>query len=123
MDTAIAVQDVMGVIVIVLVAMSIKLVLDVKVVILVVVEIIIIVVFVQIVKNVICVMIVAMDVMVIVIHAMMYIVGAIGLQVVVVVAELEMENSVQIGFNYLNNIVNYKFGNQCIYCNYHKEYN
>ena len=122
MDTVIVVQDVMGVMVIVLVAIAVKFVLDVKVVILVVVEVLIIVVFVQIVKNVICVMIVALNVMVIVIHAMMYIVGAIGLQVVVVVAELEIENSIQIGFNYLNNIVNYKFGNQCIYSNHHKEH-
>ena len=123
MDTAIVVQDVMGVMVIVLVAIAVKFVLDVKVVILVVVEVLIIVVFVQIVKNVICVMIVALNVMVIVIHAMMYIVGAIGLLVVVVVAELEMENNVQIGFNYLNNIVNYKFGNQCIYSKHYKLYN
>ena len=87
-------------------------------VILVVVEVLIIVVFVQIVKNVIYVIIVALDVMVIVIHAMMYIVG-----VVVVSAELEMEYSVQIMLNYLNNIVNYKFDSQCIYYNLRKYYN
>ena len=63
------------------------------------------------------------DVLVVVIHVMMYIVGAIGLQVVVVVAELEMEYSVQIMLNYLNNIVNYKFDSQCIYYIYHNLYN
>ena len=47
----------------------------------------------------------------IVIHVMMYIIGAIGLQVLVVVAELEIEVSVQLGFNYLNNIVYDKFHN------------
>ena len=55
--------------------------------------------------------------------AMMYIVGAIGVQVVVVVAELEMELEIVNNMpNYLNNIVNYKFGNQCIYSNHHKEH-
>ena len=54
--------------------------------------------------------------------AMMYIVGAVGLLVVVEAVELEMEivNNMP---NYLNNIVNYKFGNQCIYCNLHKNSN
>ena len=113
----------MGVLEIVQDAIAVKFVLDVKVVILVVVEVLIIVVFVQIVKNVMRVILDALDVMIIVIHAMMYIADAIGLLVVVEAVELEMENSVQIGFYYLNNIVNYKFGNQCIYCNYHKKHN
>ena len=52
------------------------------------------------------------DVLVVAIHAMMYIVGVICLlQVVVVVAKLEMESNVQIMLNYLSSIVNYKFGN------------
>ena len=48
--------------------------------------------------------------------AMMYIVGAVGLLVVVEAVELEMEivNNMP---NYLNNIVNYKFDSQCIYYN------
>ena len=54
---------------------------------------------------------------------MMYIVGANYLLLVVVVAELEMEYSVQIMLNYLNNIVNYKFGKQCIHCKYRKQCN
>ena len=63
-------------------------------------------------------------VLVVAMHAMMYVVGAIGLLlVVVIVAELEMENSVQIMLNYLNNIVYYKFDSQCIYCIYHNLYN
>ena len=51
------------------------------------------------------------DVLVVAIHAMMYIVGVIGLLVVVVAAELETEYNVQIMLNYLSSIVNYKFGN------------
>ena len=51
--------------------------------------------------------------------AMMYIVGAVGLLVVVEAVELEMEivNNMP---NYLNNIVNYKFDSQCIYYNLRK---
>ena len=54
--------------------------------------------------------------------AMMYIVGAVGLLVVVEAVELELEivNNMP---NYLNNIVNYKFDNQCIYCIQHKHHN
>ena len=37
-------------------------------------------------------------------------------------AELEMEYNVQIMLNYLKSIVNYKFGNQYIYCYLHKYY-
>ena len=55
---------------------------------------------------------------------MMYIVGhVIGLQHLLEVAvELEMGIAKYIT-NYLNSIVNYKFGNQCIYCNLHKNSN
>ena len=51
--------------------------------------------------------------------AMMYITGVIGLLVLMEAAELEMEivNNIP---NYLNSIVNYKFGNQCIYCIPHR---
>ena len=56
----------------------------------------------------------AIDVLVVAFHAMMYIVGVIGLQVVVAVAEMEMENNVQVMFNYLNNIHYY---NKNIYNN------
>ena len=55
--------------------------------------------------------------------AMMYIVGATGLLVIVEAAELEMEINAQVLLNYLNNIVNCKFDNQCIYYNYYKLYN
>ena len=49
---------------------------------------------------------------------MMYIVSVIGLLVIMEAAELEME-IVNNMLNYLNSIVNYKFDNQCIYCNLH----
>ena len=56
--------------------------------------------------------------------AMMYIVGAVGLLVVVEAVELEMELEIVNNMpNYLNNIVNYKFDIQYIYCNLHKYYN
>ena len=55
---------------------------------------------------------------------MMYIVGhVIGLQhLLEVAAELVMVIVKHIT-NCLNSIVNYKFGNQCIYCNLHKNRN
>ena len=55
---------------------------------------------------------------------MMYIVGhVIGLQhLLEVAAELEMGIAKYIT-NYLNSIVNYKFGNLYIYCNLHKNRN
>lgn len=65
----------------------------------------------------------AMHVIAVAIHVMMYIVGVICLLLVVEAAELEMEYNVQIMLNYLNNIANCKFGNQCIYCNLHKKHN
>ena len=63
-------------------------------------------------RNVAVVVLVYLDVYLIVIlaitevaiHAMMHLVGVIGLLVVVVVAMLVMENNVQVGVNYLNNI-------------------
>ena len=57
-------------------------------------------------------------------HVMMYTVGhVIGLQHLLEVAvELEMGIAKYIT-NYLNSIVNYKFGNLYIYCNYYKLYN
>ena len=58
-------------------------------------------------------------VLAVVIRAMMYIAGVIYL-LVVEAAELEMEYNVQIMLNCLSNIVNCKFGNQCIYYNLHK---
>ena len=50
-------------------------------------------------------------------HVMMYTIGAIGLLVVMEAVELEMGIAKYI-INYLNNIVNCKFGNLYIYCNY-----
>ena len=49
----------------------------------------------------------------------MYITGAIGLLLVVVVVELEM-GIAKYMTNYLSSIVSYKFGNLYIYCNYCK---
>ena len=48
---------------------------------------------------------------------MMYLACAIGLLVVTEAAELEMVNNAQALLNYLNSIVNCKFGNLYIYCN------
>ena len=62
-------------------------------------------------------------VIVVAIHAMMYIIGAVGLLLFTAAAELEMENNVQIMFNYLNDIVKHKFGKQCIHCKYRNHYN
>ena len=59
---------------------------------------------------------------------MMYITGAVGLLLVVVVVELEM-GIVKYMTNYLSSIVSCKFGNLYIYynhynlCNYHNAYN
>ena len=59
--------------------------------------------------------------------AMMYIVGVIGLLVLVVVAELETESNVQIGLNYLNNNNHYMYGkfhsNYSIFDNLYKYHN
>ena len=52
-------------------------------------------------------------VIVVAIHVMMYIIFVFSL-LLILIAMLVMEYNVQIMFNYLNNIVNYKFGNQCI---------
>ena len=98
----------MAVVEVVLVAMSARLALDVLKVVIVEVVIADIVVGVHVVKNAINVKL-AIYVTVVAILAMMYIVGAIGLHLIVVVAELEIKNRIQIGFNYLSNIAYGKF--------------
>ena len=57
-------------------------------------------------------------VIVVVIHAMMYIIFVFFILLVLINATLEMEYNAQIMLNYLNNIVSYKFGSQCIYYSY-----
>ena len=57
-------------------------------------------------------------VIVVVILVMIYLIVVFGLLLVLIFATLEMEYNAQIMLNYLNNIVSYKFGSQCIYYSY-----